>query len=201
MIHSADWLTHTLCMYICICICILTKCNSNQPFDSVSLSCILLPCYIRDGATCIEYHTRHPRPQKYCRAVSGNISMHLIFKLQANATGACLLSLVKHQPQQSLPTDMSQMSIGGSKPYCNKPYCNEPYCSKPVPWAVLCCITDHILLCWHHTIQCSRLSSIIRHKGATVIDDSRAQMCDIYTGCFTHPSAAWAALQSRWLFW
>jgi len=48
---------HTLCMYICVCICILTKCNSNQPFDSVSLSCILLPCYIRDGATCIEYHT------------------------------------------------------------------------------------------------------------------------------------------------
>ena len=137
---------------------------------------------------------------KHC-AVSGNISMHLIFKLQATATGACLLSLVKHQPQQSLPTDMSQMSIGGSKPYSNKPYCNEPYCSKPVPWAVLCCITDHILLCWHHTIQCSRLSSIIRHKGATVIEDSRAQMCDIYTGCFTHPSAAWAALQSRWLFW
>ncbi len=49
----------------------------------------------------------------------------------------------------------------------------------------------------HHTIQCSRLSSsIIRHKGATVIEGSRAQMCDVYTGtfdgCLTNLSAAWA---------
>ena len=37
-----------------------------------------------------QYHTRHPRPQKHCDAVSGNINMHLIFKLQATATGVCL---------------------------------------------------------------------------------------------------------------
>ncbi len=33
------------------------------------------------------------RPQKHCHAVSGNINMHLIFKLQATATGVCLQAI------------------------------------------------------------------------------------------------------------
>ena len=74
--YLAVSLMHTLCL--------LTRCNSSQPFDL--LSCILLPCYITDGATCTKYHTRHPHPQKHCHAVLDSINMHVIFKSQATAT-------------------------------------------------------------------------------------------------------------------
>ena len=148
------------------------------------------------------YHTRQPCPQKHCHAVSGINNMHLIFKLQATATGACLLILVTRQPQQSLPTDLSQISVDGeSKPYCNncEPYCKKPYCTS------LCLEPSFAVplnrFSYDHTMQSSRLSSIIRHKGATVIEDIRAQMCDVYTGCFINLSAAWAALQRSWVFW
>ena len=58
----------------------------------------------------------------------------MLTKLQATANGACLLILVTHQPQQLLPTYLSQISVGGeSKPYFNKPYRNKPYRNKPVP--------------------------------------------------------------------
>lgn len=57
---------------------------------------------------------------------------------------------VNRWQQQVLPTDSSQVSVNVNiKLYC-----------KPVPWAILCCLAEHVL-CLHHTIyvQCSRLSS------------------------------------------
>ena len=47
----------------------------------------------RGNMYCTQYHTHHSRPQKHCHAVSGNINMHLIFKLQATATGVCLQAI------------------------------------------------------------------------------------------------------------
>ena len=197
---SFSWFidAHPLYVYKFICICMYLYTNTVQQQSALwlwSMSCMFLPCYIRDGAICTVHSITHvilvhKSTVMLFQAISTCISSSNSRLLLLGSACKQLLILAIHQPQQSLPTDLSQISVGnGSKPYCNKPYwykpyCNKPCCKKPVPWAILCCNTEHILLCWHHTIQSFRLSSIIRHKGAIVIEDSRAHMCDIYTGCF-----------------
>ncbi len=92
--YSADSLMHTLS--------ILIRYNSSQPFDSILLTCILLPCYITDAATCTKDHAQYPRPQKHCPAVLGSISVHVLFKFQSTAARHCLLAKLAYTPAKAM---------------------------------------------------------------------------------------------------